>query len=104
MSMVKMEYAGDGVPRTVMGEVEERVWTTIAADRDGAVLEDAIGTRTMTRSTHFAFHEAALAWVAEQQEDGWELRGDPCPCATAYFGPTDSPSNCWTVEVEKEMS
>jgi predicted double-glycine peptidase len=104
MSNVKVEHVSGSVLRTVMGAVEEQEWTVIAADSDGVILEDEIGKRHRRRRTHFAFHEEALAWVAAHEKDGWKLSGDPCPCATAFFGPTDSPSNCWSVEVEKEVS
>lgn len=87
----------------VMGEVEEQVWTTLAADVDGVVQEQEIGKHHRTRHIYFAFCEEAEAWLIEQEAEGWSLRHGPTACATAYFGETDSPSNCWSCEVEKEV-
>ena len=96
MSMVRMESAGENVPRTVMGDVRENVWTIIADPN-----HDAIGQTRRVRNVHFAFREEALDWIAKQEEEGWSHLHGPTPCATTYFGPTDSESNCWSCQVER---
>lgn len=90
-------------PLTVMGEVEERVWTVIAAERDGVSDPAEVGRRESTRRTHFAFRAEAEAWVAAQAVEGY---GSPeyANAATAYFGPTDSHGNCWAVKVTKDLT
>lgn len=91
---------------TIMGDVVEETWTTIAADRDGEVLPDEIGRRTVTRRAHFAFRAEAEAWLADQEKEGFKIPdgfSGIAPCATRYFGPTDAPTNCWSVNVEKPI-
>lgn len=101
MSNVRMEYAGPNVPRVAMGEVREDVWTTIAADIDGAIQEEEIGKKRTRRRVMFAFKDEAEVWLDEHERQGWERTRGPTPCAAAYFGETDSPANCWSAEVEK---
>lgn len=91
-----------GLPHTVMGEVEEGRWTTIAVEVDGVPQPDEVGKVTLTRRVHFAFKQEMLDWFEEQEKEGWTRSSEkPVPCATAYFGPTDSDSNCWSGEVQK---
>lgn len=90
-------------PAKTMGEVEEMFWTVIAAELDGVIQPDEIGRRIEERYVRFAFRSEAEAWIAEQEAEGFAA-GDPVPCATLYFGPTDSPSNCWSVSAQKELS
>lgn len=108
MSTIRVERVSSNVPRTVMGEVVEQDWTTIAAEREGpdGNLEpdpEKVGLCKRTRRAYFAYFSEALAWQKEQVATGWYAVAEPWPCATAYFGPTDSPSNCWTTEVVKEV-
>lgn len=88
---------------TVMGEVEETPWTVIAAEINGEIAHEEIGKQGLRRRTQFAYRAEAEAWIAEQEAEGWTCRWGPGALATAYFGPTDSPANCWSVEVEKEV-
>lgn len=100
----KVIQVGRGVSRTVMGEVEEQTWTTIAAEVDDVVQPDQVGKRQTTRRVHFAYEAEAKLWVAEHEAEGWTRSSErPVPCATFYFGPTDSDSNCWSVEVYKDL-
>ncbi len=101
MSMVRMESAGPDVPRVVMGDVREDIWTTIAADIDGIPQGAEIGKRRTRRRVMWAFKDEAEAWIDAHERDGWDPVHGPTPCAAAYFGETDSPSNCWSAEVEK---
>lgn len=104
MSIVRMEYAGPSVPRAVMGDVRESVWTTIAADIDGAPQEEEIGKRRTRRRVMFAFKDEAETWLDEYERQGWERVSGPTPCAAPYFGETDSPANCWSAEVELDTT
>jgi hypothetical protein len=90
-------------PGPVMGEVKETPWTVIAAEIDGEIDEDEVGKHYLRRTTQFAFLDEARAWIAEQEANGWTASWGPAVYATAYFGPTDSPGNCWSVEVQKEV-
>lgn len=101
MSIVRMEHAGPMVPRAVMGEVREDIWTTIAADIDGVVQPKEIGKRHTRRRVMWAYKDQAETWLDAHESQGWERVHGPTPCAAAYFGETDSPSNCWSCEVEK---
>ncbi len=101
MSTVKMESAGPLVPRAVMGQVREDIWTTIAAEIDGVIQEKEIGTRKSRRRIMFAFKSEAENWITQQATEGWNWVHGPTPCAAAYFGETDSSSNCWSCEVER---
>jgi len=100
-SIVRMQSAGPRVPRAVMGDVSERIWTTIAADVDGVPQGEEIGKRKTTRRVMWAFKDEAEAWIDSYERDGWEIVHGPTPCAAVYFGDTDSPANCWSAEVEK---
>ena len=102
MSTIRM--IGPVRTTTEMGKVEEQTWTTIAADIDGVVQNEKIGEQTRTRHIYFAWREEAEAWLAEQEAEGWSKRHGPTSTATAYFGDTDSPGNCWSCEVEREMA
>jgi len=85
----------------MIGSVEEKIWTCIAADEDGVVQADKIGVVTYSRSALFAYRVEAEAWVVNQAVDGFVLTS-LCPCAThRYHGPTDAPSNCWSATVER---
>lgn len=101
-SMVRMEGAGLNVPRAVMGKVREDIWTTIAAEIDGVPQKEEVGKQRYRRRVMFAFKEETEAWLDEQAADGWEHVHGPTPCAAAYFGDTDSRSNCWSCEVDKQ--
>ncbi len=101
-SIVRMTSADPKIPRVVMGEVREDIWTTIAADVDGVPQEEEIGKRRYRRRVMFAFKDVAEIWLAQQAEEGFERVHGPTPCAAAYFGETDSDSNCWSCEVEKD--
>ena len=89
-------------PLTVMGEIEERVWTVVQAEEDGAPVHGEVGRRDVTRRAYFAFRAEAEAWAVGQAAEGF---GPPSlsSAATAYFGPTDAPGNCWHVEVRKDL-
>lgn len=101
MSTVRMESAGPNVPRAVMGEPEERIWTTIAADIDGVPQDEEIGKKRTRRRVLWAFKSESEAWLDAHERDGWEIVHGPTPCAAAYFGETDSTGNCWSAEVER---
>lgn len=101
MSFVRYS-GGRGRPQRVMGDVEERTWTVIAADVDGELQPDEVGWRQATRHVYFAHRQEAIAWLVEQQAEGWTPTGYR-PAATFYFGPTDSPSNCWAASSEREL-
>lgn len=96
-SVVRME----GSRSRVLPHVEEHTWTCIAADVDGELDAKAIGQRQLCRRGVFAFRAEADEWVNEQEAEGFTLHSGPAPLATIYFGPTDSPSNCWSVEVTR---
>lgn len=98
-SMVRVE--APRVSRTELGKVVEEVWTTVAADCDGEVLYDEIGKRTRTRTVMLAWRSEVEEWLAQQVATGWSAVHGPTPCATLYFGDTDSPSNCWSARVER---
>jgi hypothetical protein len=88
--------------RTVMGVVEERVWTVVAAEEDGVPQPGRVGAREVERSAYFAFRAEAERWYIEQIAEGFT----PQPlahAATPYFGPTDSHSNCWAATVRKAL-
>jgi hypothetical protein len=91
-----------GEPGTVGGPPLEQTWTTIAAEQDGEVLAEEIGKRKTTLSATFAYREEAEAWISAQAREGWTFAHGPTPTACLYFGPTDSPGNAWSVEVERE--
>jgi len=86
----------------------EMVWTCIAAEQandDGVMVPDptAPGTRMLERAAHFAYRAEAVAWLAEQEAEGF-TPGTPVPCATAsYHGLTDAPSNCWAARAQREV-
>lgn len=101
MSSMARVVSGSGTSSR-MGEVEEMCWTCIAAEEDGVIAVDQIGRRTQERYVRFAFKAQAETWAEEQQAEGFTA-GDPVPCATLYFGPTDSPSNCWSISAQKEL-
>jgi hypothetical protein len=96
-----MEHAGPNVPRAVMGDVREHVWTTIAADIDGVPQPEEVGQRRLRRKVMFAFKAEAEEWLTAQEAEGFERSHGPTPCAAPYFGETDSVSNCWSCEVEQ---
>lgn len=102
-TVVRLESAAADIPRVVMGEVQEDVWTTIAAEIDGEMDHESIGQRQRRRRVKLAFKEQGEHWLGEQEEKGWTRVHGPTPCAATYFGPTDSPSNCWSCEVAKEV-
>lgn len=97
----KVIVGGSGYKHKVMGEVEEQIWTVIAADTDGEIDHEEIGKRVRTRRVYFAYRDEALAWIVEQERQGFTCESGPVAAATFYFGPTDSPSNCWSAEVTK---
>lgn len=101
MSTIRM--VGPRVTTAVMGEVVEQEWTTLAAELDGVPQESEVGKRYLTRNVKLAFFDECGSWLAEQYAQGFWLHWGPAPCATAYFGPTDSSSNCWSIEVVKEV-
>lgn len=83
----------------VGGPAVERVWTLIAAELDA--VPQPIGTRRRELVRWFAFERAAAAWALLHAALGYEIDG-PAPLATMYHGPTDSPSNAWTVTASRE--
>lgn len=85
---------------TVGGPAVERVWTLIAAERDG--VPQPAGTRRRELVRWFAFERAAAAWALLHAALGYEISG-PTPLATHYHGPTDSPSNAWAVTASREL-
>lgn len=87
-------------PDRVMGIVEEKVWTTVLHEIDDAPVPGAIGQRTLVREVYLAFKAEAEAWADAQRAEGFTVR-PLILAATNYFGPTDSPSNCWLVQAEK---
>lgn len=83
----------------MIGSVEEHEWTIIAAE-DGA----DIGQRQRTRKATFAFLQEAGEWIEQQEREGFTSERGAVPLATIlYAGPTDSPSNAWSVEVAREL-
>jgi hypothetical protein len=87
-----------------LGKVTEETWRTVAADVDGVPQPEKIGQLTITRRAYFAYQDEAQAFLREQAAegfapaDGWGGIGS---AAVSYFGPTDAPGNCWSVQVEK---
>jgi hypothetical protein len=94
---------------TRMGVVEERTSTVIAAcheDEHGNTVidHDEIGKRSVFRHVYFAYQAEVEGWLTEQEAEGFTRKSGPTPAATFYGGPTDSPSNCWSAEVEKTLN
>lgn len=85
----------------MIGTIEDTTWRTVAADLNGVPQPEKVGTCTRQLRAYFAYKVEAQAWLAEQQADGYE--GTIGMAAISYFGPTDSPSNCWFVQVEREL-
>lgn len=86
----------------MIGKIESATWITLAADVDGVAQPEKVGTRTHQLRAYFAYKAEAEAWLAEQQANGYE--GAIGMAAISYFGPTDSPSNAWFVQAEREIT
>lgn len=84
-------------------EPQERIWTCIAAERDGRPLEEDIGKRTQEIEIHHAWRMEADSWAKSMAKLGYEIDG-PSPLATfEYRGDTDSSSNCWITRARREL-
>lgn len=99
----------EGIAPGQIGDVDDRMWTCIAAsttDEAGEeqVVPEEVGKRVRRRRAVFAFRDQAEQWLDGQVFVGFTERRGPAPIATRYFGPTDSPSNAWAVEVEQEVA
>jgi hypothetical protein len=90
-----------------LGEITEETWRTVAADIDGVPQPDKVNQLTITRRVYFAWQAEAQTFLREQAAegfapaDGWGGIGS---AAVSYFGPTDAPGNCWSVQVQKITS
>lgn len=83
----------------MIGTVGIMRWVTIAAEVDEVPRPDLVGQVRETRSANFAYRAEANEWLATQEAEGFT--GTVAALATSYYGPTDAPSNCWSVSVER---
>lgn len=73
-------------------------WRTVAADVDGIPRPERAGELHEQMQALFAYRADADRWLTALQAKGYE--GTVAMAAVSYFGPTDSPSNCWSVSAE----
>lgn len=88
----------------MIGTVRETVWRTVALEIDGIPQPEAVNQLTIHREAYFAYRAEAVEWLEEQEAEGFErtFSGDGIgSAAMSYFGPTDAPGNCWSVDVSK---
>lgn len=86
----------------VGGPAVEHTWTLLAAEIDGEPQPQECGRQRRELVRWFAFERAAAAWALLHAALGYEISG-PTPLATFYHGPTDSPSNAWSVTASREL-
>lgn len=87
----------------MIGTVEIRCGTLVAAEVDGIPDNTNIGQVTEYRTAYFAWRDEAQAWIAEQAAEGFAQHGFG-GAAIRYFGPTDAESNAWFAEVSKVIT
>lgn len=89
------------VGRRQLGHVEQRTWTVIQHEIDG--VGQPLGERYQERSIYLAWLDECRDTAAAWRADGFVV-DSPVATATDYFGPTDSPSNCWYLQGRRELS
>lgn len=82
------------------GPPVDRFWTMLVSETNGVVDKETAGKVTLERQAYFAYRADADAFTETLRAEGFETNG-PVQVATRYFGPSDSPSNAWSVRGER---
>jgi len=86
--------------KTMIGQVSEERWRTVAADIDGIPQPEKINQVHTSRRAMFAYRAEAELWIIGQAAEGFN-DAVIASAAVSYFGPTDAPGNCWSVTIER---